>query len=399
MIITGKRFSLICDQDGRVDQVLHDEGKVLSPQMTGRMLFNVAVTGDLDKMLNFFMEIKKRGSSMGWEINIETPTGPETFTFFGGHFGHQIGIAAATTKNGAQQLFDELTRINNEQTNLLRASARQYARESNSMDAETGVAYFDDLSRLNNELVNMQRELAKKNRELDELNRIKNQFLGIAAHDLRNPIGVIRGLSELLMDEDMTNSEAERTEIIQTIYRTSGFMLGLVNDLLDIANIESGTLELNLSEEDIREVVQQTIRMNEIFARKKEMQLIFQPGEIPCLVLIDRPKIEQVLTNLLTNAMKYSFPGSSIEVLINPGQKTVRVTVSDHGQGIRSEEIPLLFKPFQRASSRSTGGEKSTGLGLSIVKKIIEAHGGETGIKSVLGSGSEFYFTLPLKGS
>ncbi|MEI7498894.1 MAG: HAMP domain-containing sensor histidine kinase [Bacteroidota bacterium] len=395
MEILEKRFSVLCDLEGRVVQVLDDEYQVLSSSILGNMIFSSVVPSDLDKIINFYLELKEKGTAIGWQINVSTPKGAETFSFFGGIFDNRIGIAAATTKNGAQLLFAELTRINNEQTNIIRAAAKVNAKLQYD-HLEPGVSYYEELSRLNNELVNIQRELSKKNRELDELNKLKNQFLGIAAHDLRNPIGVILGYSELMLDKHGPPNPEEQTELIQRIYKTGTFMLGLVNDLLDIANIESGQLELNLSEQDIGQVISEVIQMNEIFARAKSMEIVFDRPSIPVMALIDRPKIEQVITNLLSNAIKYSFPQTRIIIRLEIEGLSARISVQDQGQGIREEELNKLFKQFQKTSTRSTGGEKSTGLGLLIVKKIVEAHQGNFGVKSKFGEGSLFFFTIPV---
>ncbi|MCX6283931.1 MAG: HAMP domain-containing sensor histidine kinase, partial [Bacteroidetes bacterium] len=301
-----------CNLDGRVIQILQDDDRVLSPSLEGSMLFSTVVTGDLDKMLNFFLELKLKGTAIGWEINISTRKGAETFSFFGGVFDDSIGIAAATTKNGAQLLFTELTRINNEQTNIIRSISKENARLQNGSVEEPEVSFYEELSRLNNELVNMQRELSKKNKELARLNKLKNQFLGIAAHDLRSPIGVILGYSELLLDQDGKTEPSEQADFIKRIHKTGNFMLGLVNDLLDIANIESGKLELNISEQDLNDVIGETLQMNDRFAQAKSMKIIFKKPKKPVIILIDKPKIEQAFTNFLTNAIKYSFPQSKI---------------------------------------------------------------------------------------
>ncbi len=397
MEVKVKRFALICNLEGRIEEIIHNDDHILSSTIKGSMLFSGIVAGDLDKILNFFIELKEKGSAIGWEINLNTPSGPETFSFFGGMFDNRIGIAAATTKNGAQMLFSELTKINNEQTNLIRAVTKERAILQNGQE-EPGVFYYEELTRLNNDLVNIQRELSKKNRELDELNKLKNQFLGIAAHDLRNPIGVVLGYSELMLDDQYHYSDVEKHELIEQIHQTGTFMLGLVNNLLDIANIESGQLELNLSEQELCQVVRETIQITNIFAHAKSMELHFEKtGFGPLIAVFDRPKIEQVLTNLLSNAIKYSHPGSKILIRIESKGKTARVSVIDNGQGIREEELYKLFKPFQKTSTRATSGEKSTGLGLSIVKKIVEAHHGECGVTSKFGKGSEFFFTLPLQ--
>jgi signal transduction histidine kinase len=389
-------FAIHCDFDGKVNQVIHDADEVLPPDIIGSMLFRIVVTGDLDKYLNFFIELSTVESAIGWEINIKTTAGPETFTFFGGVFGDRIGIAAATTKNGAQLLFNELTRINNEQTNLIRSIAKENARLQNG-NVEPSFSFYEELSRLNNELVNMQRELAKKNRELDALNNLKNQFLGIAAHDLRSPIGVILSYSEFLLENGATMDEAEKQQIIERMHGVGTFMFNLVNDLLDVSNIESGKLELNLTEEDLSSLFRNVLSMNAIFARSKMMTMDFNAPVNPVIALIDKPKIEQVLTNYLTNAMKFSYPGSQIKINMEMSGDQVRISVHDQGQGIREEELNNLFKPFEKTSTRSTAGERSTGLGLLIVKKIVEAHQGSVGVNSKFGIGSEFFFTLPVQ--
>ncbi|MEI6433953.1 MAG: HAMP domain-containing sensor histidine kinase [Bacteroidota bacterium] len=393
METAAKRFSVLCDLEGRVLKILSDESQTLAPTLVGAMFFSIVAPGDLIKILNFFLELKEIRTAIGWEINITTLKGTETFTFFAGLFDNQIRIAAATTKNGAQALFTELTKINNEQTNLIRATVKQNAKLQVVSDTP-GTSYYEELSRLNNELVNMQRELAKKNRELDDLNKLKNQFLGIAAHDLRSPIGVILSYSEFILDDP---DAEDKTDLIRRIHNTGKFMLGLVDNLLDIANIESGQLEINLSNEDLGKVLSEVMMMHEKFAGAKSIRITLTEPETPVYALIDRPKIEQVITNLLTNAMKYSFPNTIIAIHLEVESSVARISVNDQGQGIREEEVKNLFKPFQKTSTRSTGGEKSTGLGLAIVKKIVEAHQGEVGVNSGWGKGSEFFFTLPCK--
>jgi signal transduction histidine kinase len=389
-------FAVHCDFDGNVSQVIHDADVILPSDITGSMLFRVVVSGDLDKYLNFFLELTTIGCANGWEITILTKSGPEMFTFFSEVFEDRIGIAAATTKIGAQLLFEELVRINNEQTSLNRSIAKENDKLQN-VNHETGVSYYEELSRLNNELVNMQRELAKKNRELDALNNLKNQFLGIAAHDLRSPIGVILSYSEFLLENGATMDEAEKQQIIERMHGVGTFMFNLVNDLLDVLNIESGKLELNLTEEDLSSLFRNVLSMNAIFARSKMMTMDFNAPVNPVIALIDKPKIEQVLTNYLTNAMKFSYPGSQIKINMEMSGDQVRISVHDQGQGIREEELNNLFKPFEKTSTRSTAGERSTGLGLLIVKKIVEAHQGSVGVNSKFGIGSEFFFTLPVQ--
>lgn len=199
------------------------------------------------------------------------------------------------------------------------------------------------------------------------------------------------------MKEDPASISAEELkDMVNRIDAAGKFMRGLITDLLDVANIESGSIELNLSDQDLDAVLRDNIAMNSLFSRARHMTVNYTPPAASVAVRIDRDKIDQAITNYLTNAIKYSFQGSDIGVNLEIAEGFARVTVADHGQGIREQEVGKLFNAFQRASTRSTSGEPGTGLGLFIVKKIVEAHGGEVGVHSVFGRGSRFWFTLPV---
>lgn len=392
-VLQGKQFSIFCDLEGRVLQILQDDENFLPTSIVGNMLFSIVVPGDLDKILNFFIELKKKGTAIGWEINISTQTGAQTFSFFGGMFVDRIGIAAATTKNGAQILFTDLTRINNEQANMIRALSKE---NEKLKDDEPPVSYYEELSRLNNELVNMQRELSKKNRELDELNKLKNQFLGIAAHDLRNPLGVIMGFSEFLLEDAEENGSEDNLMMLNSILTSSEFMLRLLNDLLDVTAIESGNLNLNLVKTDLVPIVKKNVELNNVISHKKNISIHFiQSGQFP-EINFDSGKIEQVLNNLISNAVKFSQPGTNVFVRLSENESEIIVSVSDQGPGIPEPELEKLFKPFKKTSVQSTAGEKSTGLGLSIVRNLVLGHKGKIWVESKVGKGTTFYFSLPV---
>jgi signal transduction histidine kinase len=394
--IKGNRFSVFCNPEGRITAILQDENQFLPSHIVGNMLFSIVHPSDLDKILNFFLELKREKTAIGWEINVVTEKGAETFTFFGGVFEDQIGIAASTNKDGAEFLFDEISRINNEQTNIIRTLSKENEKKRTEKN-EPPVSYYEELSQLNNDLVNMQRELSKKNRELDELNKLKNQFLGIAAHDLRNPLGIIMGFSDFLLDDLENELSVDQLKMLNAIQTSSEFMLHLLEDLLDITAIESGKLNLEKQKTDLLAFVQKNVNLNAIIASKKNISIqIEAPNEIPS-VNIDTNKIEQVLNNLISNAIKYSLPKTLIKVKISSKEKEVNISVTDQGQGIPAHEIDNLFKPFQKTSVKATGGEKSTGLGLSIVRNIVQGHGGKVSVDSEIGVGSTFSFSLPIE--
>jgi signal transduction histidine kinase len=255
---------------------------------------------------------------------------------------------------------------------------------------------YDELSHLNNELATTQRELAKKNAELARLNEQKNQFLGIAAHDLRNPLEVILTYSEFLLEDAAPVLGPEQTGLIHTIRSSSEFMLRLVEDLLDVTRIEAGRLELDLAPADLPAIVAANVRRNRVLAAKKGIEISLRSaGEIPPMSL-DIAKIEQVLDNLIGNAVKFSPPGSPVEVRLDTEADQVVLAVRDQGPGIPADLLGKLFEPFTRAHVRGTGGEKGAGLGLAIVKRIVTGHGGEIRVESEPGHGATFQVCLPL---
>lgn len=258
--------------------------------------------------------------------------------------------------------------------------------------------FFDDLSQLNNELATAQRELAKSNNELTRLNDQKNQFLGMAAHDLRNPLDVILNYSEFLLEDAAPALRAEQVKFIETIRSSSEFMLRLVENLLDIAKIESGKLELDLERIDLAILAERNVALNQVLASRKDIEVRFHgPGE-PLEMVADPVKLEQVLNNLIGNAVKFSPSGNAVDVHVTVGADAVTLSVEDRGPGVPADELDKLFRPFERTRVRSTAGEKGTGLGLAIVKRIVEGHRGSIRVESEAGRGSTFHVTLPRGG-
>ncbi|MCC5789088.1 MAG: HAMP domain-containing histidine kinase [Opitutales bacterium] len=253
-----------------------------------------------------------------------------------------------------------------------------------------------NLLSLNAELSNRTRELHKANAELKRLDTLKNRFLGMAAHDLRTPLGVILAYSELLEDEVGSSMEAEHREFVSTIRESSDFMLQLVNDLLDVATIESGKLAMDRKPVDLPTVLAKNLSLNQLLAARKNIQIVFAPPDEFPTVLLDRMKFEQVMNNLLGNAVKFSPPDSTITVRLEQHPNQAKIYVSDEGPGIPPEKINQLGQPFARLGTRTPNDEPGTGLGLLIVRKIIEGHGGRLHIVPAERSGTTFVLELPL---
>jgi len=241
--------------------------------------------------------------------------------------------------------------------------------------------------------------LRKQQIELKALNELKDHFLGMAAHDLRNPLAGIMGYSELLADELAPSLNARQAKLFDQIIKSSQFMGGLINDLLDISAIESGHLSLERLPIDIMVPITSSVDINIALASKKNMLItISSPEKLP-YVFADIYRIEQVMNNLLTNAMKYAQPGTEITVRLCHENSEVIISVADQGPGIQEEEQHKLFQAFGKTSLKTTSGERSTGLGLLIVKKIVEAHEGRIWFITEPGKGTEFFFALPVMSS
>lgn len=249
------------------------------------------------------------------------------------------------------------------------------------------------LEKANTELEILNGEALKKNQELEELNRLKNKYIGILAHDLRNPISAILMTSEFLILRLPEISEANM-KFLKTIYNSSKFMHELVNDLLDISSIESGKLGLKSEELDIIELIRSNININNIIASSKNIEICFDTDIDSAFIKVDRVKIEQAISNLITNAVKFSHRNSKINVGLSQVPDGIQIEIQDHGTGMDEDTLKEIFSPYNQKSRQGTLGERGTGLGLAIVKKIIDAHNGSINVQSTLNEGTTFIITL-----
>ena len=245
--------------------------------------------------------------------------------------------------------------------------------------------------------IKIQRKLLKDlNDDLEKAIIEKNEFVGMAAHDLRSPINTIFSFANLLLDTENSNLNQKQLKYIQSIKSVSGKMILLLNDTLNLTSIESGTLVLSKQPYEYFTTINEVVKEIKVFANKKKIHIELDKVENKIMLNIDRKRIGQVLDNLLSNAIKFSKPHTSIIIKVRQNDGFVTTEIIDQGVGIKDSEIEQVFKPFVKTSSKPTEGEDSTGLGLAIVKKIIEAHGGEISVTSKQNVGSTFGFTLQL---
>ena len=245
--------------------------------------------------------------------------------------------------------------------------------------------------------VSSSRALASQNERLRELDALKDEFIASVSHELRTPLTSIQGYLELVQTEESDNLRPEQREFLAIVDRNSERLLGLVSDLLFVAQVDAGRLELTLAETDLGLLVEQTVESARLVAAEKGIRLNAEIEERP-LVHADRGRLAQVLDNLVSNALKFTPPGGSVRVQLRTSEAKAILEVSDSGVGMPAEDQEHLFDRFYRTPSARQQAVPGTGLGLSIAKAIVDAHKGKIGVISSEGRGTVFRIELPLAG-
>jgi signal transduction histidine kinase len=254
------------------------------------------------------------------------------------------------------------------------------------------------LERLNGQLKASNTELNEANARLREIAELREEFLALTTHDLRSPLTVISGVISFFTSGRLGELSPEQKNMVGMMERNTQNLIELVNDLLDAAKLESGSLQLEFAPTDLRALIHEICEPLEPLAREKGITLTQDvPAELPP-AQADRPKLRRVIVNLLSNALKFTPKGGHVTVRAEQVGAQMRVSVADTGVGIAAADIPLLFDKYEQARHRATRGEKGTGLGLYITRQLVELHGGRIHVESEVGRGSTFSFTLSVEG-
>jgi two-component system, OmpR family, sensor histidine kinase ResE len=229
-----------------------------------------------------------------------------------------------------------------------------------------------------------------------QLDKMRQDFIANVSHELRTPISMLQGYSEAIVD-DIAESQEEKKEMAKVIYDESLRMGRLVNELLDLARMEAGHLQLTMDDVNITSFINRIIHKFQGLAKDNEIQLYAEIENGITTISFDPDRIEQVLTNLIDNAIRHTPKGGSVKLSVTSEEKGILIRVKDSGSGIPDEDLPFVFERFYKADKARTRGRAGTGLGLAIAKNIIDAHRGHISVQSKLGHGTTFSFLVPRK--
>ena len=252
----------------------------------------------------------------------------------------------------------------------------------------------EELAGENERLQAMQRRLSAQNRSLARLNEEKNQLLGVAAHDIRSPLAVIRMYASLLAAQLPDAAGEQAREFVEAIERRPDYSLTLLARILDLAAIEAGIVRLEPRRTDLVALVRDTLSVSRPLAQTRGVELACEAALERADADVDPVRVEEALTNLLSNALNASPRGGRVLVWVEADEDGVRISVQDEGPGIAPEDQARVFAPFERGQAAGDA-PAGTGLGLAIVRKVVEAHSGRVTVASEPGRGATFSMTLP----
>jgi signal transduction histidine kinase/CheY-like chemotaxis protein len=239
--------------------------------------------------------------------------------------------------------------------------------------------------------------LTSMNAELQRAIRAKDEFLACMSHELRTPLSAILSVTESLDEEIYGPLTPEQKKALKSVSESGEHLLSLINDILDLSKIEAGKITLDMHPVVVEDICQASMRLSKSQAHKKRLSVTFAADSQASVIMADERHLKQMIVNLLSNAVKFTPDGGRIglEVTVEPGEESIRFIVWDSGIGIAPEKLPLLFKPFSQLDSSLSRQYGGTGLGLALVARLAELHGGSISVESTPGEGSRFTITLP----
>jgi signal transduction histidine kinase len=414
-------IALLCDSQGGLLKVLCDDLEVAGQASPGQPWTTLVDRGSLQKALNFSVEVRKKGAAFDWEINILADGSPMSLHVAGAMIDDNMLIVGAKSSEEVMDLYEEMMRISNQQANALRSVLKE---QSSAAADERGLAarkerdnaLYDEVTRLNNELVTMQRELARKNAELERLNEKARQeiikrkkaqealarsnteleeFAYIASHDLQAPLRKIQAFGERLESKYGEELGDRGLDYLDRMSSAGQRMRKLIDDLLNYSRVTTKAkpferVDLNAVMEDV--IADLQVRIEETGGR-------VEVSDLPTIDA-DAVQMRRLLQNLVDNALKFHREGEPPLVkvygeVMKDEVNICQITVADNGIGFDRKYMEKVFAPFQRLHGQSE--YEGTGMGMAICRKIAERHNGQIMADSEPDQGTTFTITLPVR--
>lgn len=375
-------ISLLCDDANRVRRVLHNPAGL--PARPDGALLSLFHGGSKQKALRLVQAIRDRQAAFGWELYLDVRDRSIAMSFVGVTVPGAILLAGAEDPALAHTL-------------LGRALEELEVTEPPPLPIsppET-VGLYEQIAALNNQLIAMQREMAKQNAEMRRLLEDRAKIAAMAAHDLRSPLQAIVSSAQALATMLEKPANVAPAPLVAIIQRNARTMLSLVNDILAAYSSDIGRLELSMRPLDLEALVRSNAESNRALAAQKQITLTFDHrGPVP-LVLGDAARLEHLLNNLVHNAIKFSPPSSTIRMGLSHVEGHALLEVADQGSGIEPEKLAALLRGTAVGSRSGTQSESGYGLGLHIVRTVVEKHRGTLDAESQPHKGTTFSIRLP----
>lgn len=268
--------------------------------------------------------------------------------------------------------------------------------EKGNYDIRIDINTNDEIEELGNAFNRTTAALGKMDKERREIDRAKTEFLSITSHELRTPMTPMKAQLQMLEEGYFGKLSKEQKESLSIIIRNADRLDKIIVDFLEISRIEAARLKFDFTRTDLRKTVKDTASFMKGFAKEKNIDLVVNAGKFS-LIELDPDRVSQVLRNLISNAIKFSENNSKIEISAKAKEDHILLSVKDYGYGMTPEDQVRVFEPFYQVDSALRRRHGGTGLGLAICRGIVEAQKGKIWVESIVGEGSTFYFTVPLK--
>lgn len=372
-------IALVCTTAGAIERVVLAS---LEGAPVGASLCESVDSGSRDACAMFLKSIGRGGFGRSTPLRI----GSRDVHCYGFAGGEELRIIAVSDPLAAAAFAESIAASRDDRA--FGELAREIRRTHSTYEL------YEELARVNNELVTAQRELARTVAELKRLNAYKDELLGVAAHDLRNPLNANAAFITFLLQDAGSMSDKSGV-LLERLRANSEYMLRLVDDVLDFSAIEAGHVRLHREETALATVVAGVVETMRIIAEGKQVEVRYAAEPDLPLLQLDRTKVSQAVQNVISNAVQYSPAGGLVDVRLRADGRAAVLEVEDRGPGIAPRELPDLFKPFKRLSTVRLAKQRSVGLGLAITRRLVEAHGGTIGVQSEPGKGSTFAIRFP----